>query len=224
MTTPRNKLQARDKIITALLILLLLNVFQTYRLSNSISELPKKITVDTPPDISIGITRALGERDPYQIAGFALTTHQLLNTWDEEDKEYKYSVSRGDKSQQEQLINDYRCLLTPEFREELLVRNKNYLREGDYFGQERVTRLISGKGFSDESVYKLGNSWVVDLPIETKEYWRGEQLFERHTSYQYRVVEMGSQANCPGGNRWGFRLAGFYSEPQVIRINEDIES
>ncbi|MCG9576706.1 TIGR03746 family integrating conjugative element protein [Vibrio tubiashii] len=219
----RDRLQHLNKLTTLLATALILNFGGFIYLGNKIEGLPDKWTVDTPPDLNMGMTRKMGERDPYQVHGYAVMMHQLLNSWYELDDKFDISRHRGDEEkigeqQPLSLLSDYRCLITPEFKDELEVRRRNMLNAGQYFGQERVVNLIPGKGFSDVGVYELGNSWVVDLPMRQTEYWKGKELYSRDISVKYRVVGGESRAvNC-GGLYWNFQLAGYYEEPKEINL------
>ncbi|WP_063664933.1 DUF2895 family protein [Aliivibrio fischeri] len=214
----KNKLAARDKVIAGLCLLVLLLIGLIFHLSSSLRSLPEKITVDQPPSASLGAIRKLGERDPFQVEGFAVIVHRILNEWNELDHEYTYTTSRKGNEKDlpiDQAIDDYRCLVTPEFREELKVRALNYKRSGDYFGQERIMTPILDK---QPTVYTDGaNRWVVDLPMTLKEYWRGKKIQETNIQYQYKVVEGQASVDCESSNRWGFLLAGYLAEPRLIK-------
>ncbi len=213
------------KIITLLIVLNIGSLAGFLWIAKTISDLPDSWTLDSPPDLNAGFTRKLGERDPYQVHGYATMMHQALNSWTELDKKFNAQVVGSDESKLKEqqplsLLDDYRCLMTPEFKRDLESRRLKLLKSGHYFGQERVVKLIPGKGFADVNVYKLGNSWIVDLPVRQTEYWKGKQLYSRDISFKYRVVDGEARAiNC-GSLYWNFQLAGFYGEPKELRRDE----
>lgn len=213
----KNKLTARDRVITGLCALVVLLIALLFNLSSNISSWPEKIIVDQPPSASLGAIRKLGERDTFQVEGFAMIVHRILNEWEELEDEYTYTTSSKNVAELpiDQVLNDYRCLITPEFREDLRVRTLNFKREGGYFGQERIMTPIYGK---TPSIFNAGtNRWVVDLPVSLKEYWRGTRIQDTELQYQYKVVEGQASLDCEPSNRWGLLLAGYYAEPRLIK-------
>lgn len=218
---PRNKISARDKVIAMLFALLVINSFVLYRLHGSIASIPDRVTVDIPSDTSISHQRKWGERDRDQVYGFARIVHELLNNWEETDEKVSVSAnvtSRIDHLTPIQLVNDYRCTMTPEFYSELKQRMENFVRKGHYFGQSRYARIIPSKAFSDKNTYKLGNSWVVDLPIDHSEYWKGSPLHKTPISFKYRVIQgQSTNVGCPASTH-NFLIAGYYAEPVQIVV------
>ncbi|MEZ8959642.1 DUF2895 family protein [Vibrio lentus] len=222
----RDQLAQAHKISTLLCFAMIGMMGGFLFLGNAINNLPEKWTMDTSPDLNMAYTRNLGDRDKTQIHGYAWMMHMSLNSWYELDKKFDASRYRDDveslnKQQPISLLRDFRCYMTPEFRYELETRTRNTMSLGQYFGQERVVKLIPGKAFADVNVYSLGNSWVVDLPVRQSEYWKGKKLYERDISVKYRVVGGDSRSvNC-SGTSWNFQLAGFYEEPKEMVIKGD---
>lgn len=220
----RNKLENQQKVIFFLMGLQLIWAAAFFNMASAIKSLPDEITVDVPPDLNMGITRKLGERDPYQVHGYALLFHDTINNWSELEDRDKLKIEKA--SDQEiktmypySLIEDFRCLVTPEFQRELLLRRANYIKSGEYIGQARYSRLIVSKGFADINTYKIGADWVVDLPVNQTEYYKGKKLYTRDISFKYRIVEGESRAiNC-NGKYWNFQVAGYYEEPKQIHIS-----
>ncbi|OEE35291.1 hypothetical protein A1QO_00600 [Vibrio genomosp. F10 str. ZF-129] len=226
MAGPRSKAEQLQKIIFWLLVGHVIWPVVILKLSSNIDAIPREMTVDVPPDLNMGITRKLYERDPAQVHGYAYMIHELINSWDEIEDKKKLDISTEEKRSQSfpvQLVSDYRCYITQEFEKELTQRRENYVAKGEYIGQARYSNLIPDLAFSDKNVYSLGDSWVVDLPVTQTEYYNGTKLYSRDISVKYRVIRGESRAiNCHGA-QWNFQLAGFYEEPKTI-IRNSVET
>lgn len=195
MSDARNALHSRDSHIWTLRIVLLLLVSLLFLQSMVIYTRQNEITVHVPPDLSKGATLKPGELQAANTYAFAMYVWRNLNDWRVSGHE-DYA----------KLIDEYQCLVTPEF-ERWLRKNEEQKRHQGELDRTRVFSDVTP--YKPEFVYELGaNVFSVALALKLQERVKSVVIKDVGMSYSLRVIP--DTRKC---NPMGMALDGFMFDP-----------
>ena len=195
MGDARNALHSRDSHIWTLRIVLLVLMGLLFLQSLVIYSRQNEITVHVPPDLSKGATLKPGELHAANSYAFANYVWRNLNDWGVSGKDdYK------------RLIDEYRCMVTPEFERWLRLNEAQKRRQGE-LDRTRVFSAINP--YRPEFVSELGsNVFSVALVLNIQERVKSVVIKDVGMSYSLRVVP--DTRKC---NQMGMALDGFMIDP-----------
>jgi len=191
----RNALHSRDSHIWTLRIVILILAGLLFLQCLVIYTRQNEITVHVPPDLSKGATLKPGELQAANSYAFANYVWRNLNDWGVSGKEdYK------------RLIDEYRCLVTPEFERWLRLNEAQKRRQGE-LDRTRVFSEINA--YKPEFVSELGsNVFSVALVMKIQERVKSVVIKDVGMSYSLRVIP--DSRKC---NEMGMALDGFMVDP-----------
>lgn len=195
MADARNALHSRDSHIWTLRIVILILAALLMLQSLVIYTRQNDLTVHVPPDLTNGAVLKPGEVKAVNAYAFAVYVWRNLNDWGSSGKD-DYS----------RLIDEYRCLVTPEF--ERWLRQNQLLKRRQ--GELDRTRVLADLGlFKPEYVTAMGgNIFAVSLLTTIQERVKGVVIKDVGMSYALRVVP--DYRKC---NVMGMALDGFLVDP-----------
>lgn len=195
MGDARNILHSNDSHIWTLRIVVFVLAALVFIQSLVIYSRQNEITVHVPPDLSKGATLKPGALQAANTYAFAMYVWRNLNDWGVNGKE-----------DYERLINEYQCLVTPEF--EKWLRNNHALKRKQ--GELDRTRVLSEiSPYHPQTVTELGsNVFSVALLLKIQERVKGVIIKDVAMSYSIRVVPDSRKCNV-----MGMALDGFMFDP-----------
>lgn len=195
MGDARNALHSRDSHIWTLRIVLLLLIALLFLQSLVIYQRQNEITVHVPPDLSKGATLKPGEIQSANAYAFGIYVWRNLNDW-----------SESGKKDYERLINDYECMVTPEFEGWLRKNHAQKRRQGEL---DRTRVLSEQIPYKPDYVAELGsNVFSVALVMKIQERVEGVIIKDVSMNYSLRVVPDSRKCNV-----MGMALDGFMVDP-----------
>lgn len=204
MSAAKNIMSHQEKRIRDLRFfcigLIVIVIWQTY----SLSGISDRITVHIPPQLDRGAILNPGEVPKPNLYSFSHYLFQKLNTWEEDGY-----------TEAPQLLDVYRCYLTPEFAEDLALIHQERSNRGETKNRKRVVREVNKKGFDPKSVVTINNNlkWVVLLDMNIQETI--EDTLIKDVSVRFPLIAVKDDTN-PDCNPWGIKFAGFDSSPKRI--------
>jgi integrating conjugative element protein (TIGR03746 family) len=189
----RNALHSRDSHIWSLRIALLLLIGLLILQSMVIYKRQNEITVHVPPDLSKGATLKPGQLQAANAYAFGNYVWRNLNDWSESGKkDYK------------RLIEEYQCLVTPEFKRWLELNEAQKRRQGEL---DRTRVLSEINPYKPEFVSELGsNVFSVALVMKIQERVGSVIIKDVGMSYSLRVVPDYRKCNVMGMSLDGFMI------------------
>ncbi len=166
---------------------------------------PSNIRLHYPPDLRSGGTMGIDEISESEVYVFAGYILQQLNNW----------KTNGEKDYQNK-INLLRSYFTPSYQTDLQMDYDNRLKHGELRNRVRNWSLSSEAIYNEAFVVKLGNSWLVWLDVEIKEYVNGGVVKNLRLRLPMQVVRYDVD---PESNPWGLGLngpAGYQAQPIEI--------
>lgn len=195
MADARNALHSRDSHIWTLRIVLLLLIALLILQSLVIYQRQNEITVHVPPDLSKGATLTPGAIHSANAYSFAIYVWRNLNDW-----------SLSGKTDYARLIDEYKCLVTPEFERWLHQNHNQKRRQGELDRTRVLSELIP---FKPDYVTELGsNVFSVALILKIQERVEGAIIKDVQMHYALRVVPDSRKCNV-----MGMALDGFILDP-----------
>ncbi len=181
--------------------LLLLVMYLVYSLKTTVND----ITLHIPPETPNGYTMKVGEVPNPNVYIFSHYLFQTLNTWDKNGAE-----------EAPVLYNTYRDYMTDNFKEYLLDVHDLRTRSGETKGRSRSVREAIQTGYDPSKVVKItNNKWVVKLDMLVVEKIGSTEI--KRVTVRYPMVVLLDDTS-PDRNPWGFKFAGYDSEPKKILI------
>jgi integrating conjugative element protein (TIGR03746 family) len=191
----RNALHSRDSHIWTLRIVVLILSTLVLIEAAVIYTRQNDIRIHVPPDLSQGAVLNPGQMQKPNAFFFGVYVWRNLNDW-----------SESGKTDYRRLIEEYSCLVTPEFKRWLLQTEALKRRQGEL---DR-TRVLKEFGvFSPDFVVPLGgNVFSVAVFTRIEERVRGVVIKDVGMSYSLRVVPDTRKCNV-----MGIALDGFMVDP-----------
>lgn len=175
-------------------------------LVHSLKTTANDITVHVPPSLERGATIKSGDVPKANIYSFSYYLFQMLSSWEKD----------GSKEGLE-AINTYRYYLTDEFKKDLENLHTRRTNAGETKNRSRIVREARQDGYNPSKVIKVSeNKWVVKLDILIREKI-GETEIKR-VAVRYPIIVILDDTS-PDNNPWGFKFAGFDSQPRKIVLN-----
>lgn len=193
--------RVRDwRIISAMLMIVVM--YQGYSLKTTVNEL----TLHIPPSLSNGLSFSAGEVPLPNVYTFSHFLFLTLNTWDEDGSE-----------EAPQLYTNYRQFLTDDFKAYLDEVHAIRTKSGETTGRSRTVREAIQKGYDPSKVVKVTDTkWIVKLDMLIIEKIGDTEI--KRVAVRYPVVVIMDNTD-PENNPWGFKFAGYDSDPKKILIN-----
>lgn len=206
MGDARNALHSRDSHIWTLRIVLLLLIGLLLLQTAVIHNRQNDITVHVPPDLSNGAVLKPDELQGVSAYAFAMYVWRNLNDW---------RVSGSDDYKR--LIDEYQCLITPEF-ESWLRKNEELKRRQ---GELDRTRVLSDTNlYKPDFVTELSkNVFSVALLVNIQERVKGVVIKDVPMSYSIRVIP--DNRKC---NPMRMALDGFMFDPTRAEADAEAKS
>lgn len=206
MGDARNALHSRDSHIWTLRIVLLLLIGLLLLQTAVIYTRQNDITVHVPPDLSNGAVLKPDELQGVSAYAFAMYVWRNLNDW---------GVSGSDDYKR--LIDEYQCLITPEF-ESWLRKNEDQKRRQGELDRTRVLSDINL--YKPEFVTELSkNVFSVALLVKIQERVKSVVIKDVAMSYSIRVIP--DKRKC---NPMGMALDGFMFDPTRAEAEAEAKS
>lgn len=195
MGDARNALHSRDSHIWTLRMVLLLLTGLLFLQSMVIYTRQNELTVHVPPDLSKGATLKPGALQAANSYAFAIYVWRNLNDW-----------GINGKDDYEKLINEYQCLVTPEFEQWLRKNLAHKKQEGEL---DRTRVLFEKNSYKPEFVSELAsNVFSVTLLMKIQERVKSVVIKDVVMNYSLRVVPDARKCNV-----MGMALDGFIVDP-----------
>jgi integrating conjugative element protein (TIGR03746 family) len=191
------------RIVSALLMVVVM--YQGFALKTTVNDL----TVHIPPRLERGATLAAGEVPKPNVYSFSYYLFQTLSTWEKDGSLEAPAI-----------YNQYRQFLTDNFKKQLLQIHEIRTRAGETKGRSRTVREVIQKGYDSSKVVKITDTkWVVKLDMLIVEKIGDAEI--KRVAVRYPVIVILDDTD-PENNPWGFKFAGFDSEPKKILIKGEI--
>ena len=195
MGDARNALHSRDSHIWTLRIALALVIGLAFCLIAVIYNRQNDITVHVPPDLSNGAVLKPDELQGVSAYAFAMYVWRNINDW-------RMSGSEDYK----RLIDEYQCLVTPEFERWLRLNEEQKRKQGEL---DRTRVLSDINLYKPDFVTELSkNVFSVALLVKIQERVKGVVIKDVAMSYSIRVIP--DNRKC---NPMRMALDGFMFDP-----------
>ena len=160
---------------------------------------PEELTINVPPDLSIGATITPGKIYKSNVYQAGYYFFSVINNW-------KLSGAK----EYEQLINSYQCYVTPKMFQYLKKHYQAKLaaRELD---RKRYINVINQYSPNDNVKAITQDSWVVFLDVQISEYTFNTLIKDVKARYPLTVVR--DTRVC---NQVGLSLGTYYDTPKKI--------
>jgi len=135
------------------------------------------LSISQPPDLRTGALIKPGEKYPEDVFAFTTMVFQSLQNWRINGLE-----------DYEKNIDKVAAFITQDFRTQLKKDHLKKDRNGELEGITRQIALPAEFIFSDDTVVvKNSNEWIVKVPMEIKEYVKGELIKDIEVLYSFIV-------------------------------------
>ena len=195
-----NALSARDSHIWTLRLVIVILTALLFVCILAWHRSRDQITVHIPPDLSRGATLRAGQLSAPTVYAFAQHIFQAINHWPD-----------NGAVDQQRLLQEYRCYLTPSFRNSLRRSTQAKMRSGEL---QRARGVYPLTHYRDSLVRQLSAAlWLVRLDLGLREWVRDRTVKDTRLRYELRVARHDVSRQC---NPWGLALDGYESPPRRI--------